>query len=64
MAAALALLAVIAVPGSPDAKVFYSRSEALEMAFPEADRIETDTFVLAEDQVSQIEMRPRTKSGA
>ncbi len=51
----VAVLAVTAVPGAPGAKVFYSRSEALEMAFPEADRIETDTFVLAEDQVSQIE---------
>lgn len=52
---AAAFLAVTAIPGAPGAKVFYSRSEALEMAFPEADRIETDTFVLAEDQVSQIE---------
>lgn len=55
LAVALAVLAVTAVPGAPGAKVFYSRSEALEMAFPEADRIETDTFVLAEDQVSEIE---------
>ena len=56
LAALLALaLAVVAVPRTPGAKVFYSRSEALEIAFPEADRIEADTFVLADDQVSQIE---------
>ncbi len=55
LAVSVAVLAVTAVPGAPGAKVFYSRSEALEMAFPEADRIEADTFVLAEDQVSQIE---------
>jgi len=55
VALAVAVLAVTAIPGAPGAKVFYSRSEALEIAFPEADRIEADTFVLADEQVSQIE---------
>jgi len=35
--------------------VFFSRTEALELAFPQADRIESDTFVLEADQVSRIE---------
>jgi hypothetical protein len=48
------LVVLIAAPRA-DAKVFYSRSEALEMAFPEADHIEAETFVLGDDQVSQIE---------
>lgn len=50
-----ALLWVAASPATSTAKVFYSRSEALELAFPDADRIETETFVLADDQVSRIE---------
>lgn len=45
---------ILAAPRA-EAKVFYSRSEALEMAFPEADHIEAETFVLADEQVSAIE---------
>jgi hypothetical protein len=37
------------------AKVFYNRTEALALAFPEADHIEDETHVLAEDQVARIE---------
>jgi len=54
-AAAVLLAAILAVPVEPAAKVFYSRSEALEMAFPGADRIEDDTYVLDAAQVSQIQ---------
>jgi len=46
---------VVFVTGPVEAKVFYSRSEALEMAFPGADQIEDDTFILDAEQVSRIE---------
>jgi hypothetical protein len=52
-----AMLAAVCgvVAGPVEAKVFYSRSEALEMAFPGADQIEDDTFILDAEQVSRIE---------
>jgi hypothetical protein len=37
------------------AKVFFSRTEALELAFPDADRVETETFVLSDGQATRIE---------
>lgn len=45
----------LAAPPPAEAKVFFSRSEALEMAFPEADRIESETYILADAQVARIE---------
>ncbi len=54
-AAAAALLALSAAPPAAEAKVFFSRQEALELAFPEADRIETETYVLEDTEVEQIE---------
>ncbi len=51
-----ALLAALAAPGGPaHAKVFHSRSEALEIAFPGADRVDSHTYVLTEDQTSRIQ---------
>jgi hypothetical protein len=38
-----------------DAKVFYTRDEALELAFPDAEIVESKTFVLDEGQVGRIE---------
>lgn len=38
-----------------EAKVFHSREEALELAFPDADRVEDDTIVLGDEQVRRIE---------
>lgn len=38
-----------------EAKVFYSRSEALELAFPDADRIDSQTYVLGDSQVDRIQ---------
>jgi FMN-binding domain len=37
------------------AKVFLSRSEALALAFPEADRIEDESILLDDEQAGQIE---------
>jgi hypothetical protein len=51
IAAALGLL----LPGAPaSAKVFYSRNQALQIAFPEAERIEDETFVLTDAQAERI----------
>jgi hypothetical protein len=50
LGAALALLA--AAPAA--AKVFYSRNQALELAFPDAERIEDETFVLSDVQAERI----------
>ncbi len=48
------LLAVF-VAGIAQGKVFYSQSEALELAFPDAEEVASNTFVLDEDQVARIE---------
>ncbi len=50
----LALALLVGGPTSGEAKVFYSRSEALELAFPGADRVETETYVLDDRQVARI----------
>ena len=56
------LLAAVLVggPTSGEAKVFYSRVEALELAFPDADRVETETYVLDEGQVDRIRKLARS----
>jgi hypothetical protein len=36
------------------AKVFHSKQEALAIAFPGADRVETRTFFLTDEQVKQV----------
>lgn len=43
------------LPAMPAAaKVFYSRSEALRIAFPDAERIEDQTYVLSDAQAERI----------
>jgi len=42
-----------------DAKVFYTQQEALALAFPEADRVESETFVLTEEEAARIEALSR-----
>ena len=51
---AIALLAAF-VAASAQAKVFFSQNEALELAFPDAEEVTSDTFVLDDDQVARIE---------
>ena len=54
--------ALAALPGAAaDAKVFYSRQEALELAFPDADRVEKRTFILTPEQTRRIEERSRSR---
>jgi len=54
---ALVAIALLLVwPGWPvRAKVFYSRAEALALAFPEADRIDDRTVVLDDEQAQRVE---------
>ncbi|MCA9511354.1 MAG: FMN-binding protein, partial [Myxococcales bacterium] len=56
-AGVLALLAAAPV----SAKVFHSQEEALALAFPDADRIESDTTLLSEAQVAAVEAAARSK---
>jgi hypothetical protein len=51
-------LALAAVPAGAD--VFLSQSEALGLAFPDAERIESRTYVLADDQARRIEELSRS----
>jgi hypothetical protein len=59
-AVALAL-AVAATPLAAAASVFLSRTEAIETAFPGADRVAEETYVLTEGQVRVIEARALTR---
>jgi hypothetical protein len=52
---------LLAAPGAAQAKVFYSRSEALDLAFPDAERVESRTHVLRDDQVERIEELSKTR---
>ena len=54
----LAIL-VFAIPTSSVATVYHSRSEALELAFPGADRIDTRTHILDDEQVAKIQEASR-----
>jgi Na+-translocating ferredoxin:NAD+ oxidoreductase RnfG subunit len=53
-AVAISLLAAF-VAVNAEAKVFYSQNEALELAFPDAEKVASNTFVLDDDQVERIE---------
>jgi Na+-translocating ferredoxin:NAD+ oxidoreductase RnfG subunit len=56
----LAALAALLAAGAAQGKVFYSRAEALELAFPDAERVESRTFVLEEEQVRRVEELSRS----
>jgi Na+-translocating ferredoxin:NAD+ oxidoreductase RnfG subunit len=47
------------IPATAFATVYHSRSEALELAFPDADRIETRTHILNDEQVERIQQASR-----
>jgi hypothetical protein len=53
------LLSAFCVASAAQGKVFYSRSEALELAFPDADEVKAKTFVLNDDQVARIQKLAR-----
>jgi Na+-translocating ferredoxin:NAD+ oxidoreductase RnfG subunit len=52
---------VVLFAGGAQAKVFHSRSEAVELAFPGADRIEDETLIVDDAQAAQVEKRARAK---
>lgn len=55
LALVCALLGAAVAATLAQAKVFHSRSEALEIAFPEADRVEDESILLGDEQASRIE---------
>jgi hypothetical protein len=54
---ASAALALVLASAVAQAKVFHSRQEALDIAFPDAERIEKETHVLSDEQAAAIERR-------
>jgi Na+-translocating ferredoxin:NAD+ oxidoreductase RnfG subunit len=61
-ACSILLLACAALISAPaQAKVFHSQAAALELAFPDADRVETDTRVLSKAEVAAVEQTSRSK---
>ena len=62
--ALLAALALLLGPGAArpaQSEVFASKSEALAWAFPDAQRIEDQRFVLTDEQAAEIERRAQSK---
>lgn len=55
---ALSLLMVLAALPAR-ATVFHAKDEALELAFPGADRVESQTFILTEAQKAEVEKLAR-----
>ncbi len=53
--AVVVMLLSVFVAVNANAKVFYSQSEALALAFPDAEKVESNTFVLDDDQIERIE---------
>jgi hypothetical protein len=58
---ALLCAALLWGAGGADAKVFYSREEALALAFPEADRIESEALLLEDEQARRVEELSRAE---
>ena len=58
---ALVLTGVSLPAGLSYAKVFHSRQEALQLAFPDADRVDKETHVLSADQTAEIEQQSRAR---
>ena len=50
-----------AAPLAAGAKVYYSKSEALDSAFPGADRVDSRTIVLNDEQASAIQSLAKAK---
>jgi hypothetical protein len=48
-------------PASGESKVFYSKEEALKIAFPQADTIETRTFIMTADEHRHAEEKTRAR---
>jgi hypothetical protein len=55
------LCAALLLAASAEAKVFYSREEAVKLAFPNADRVEDEAVLLDDEQLGRIEDLSRSK---
>lgn len=51
----VAVVVALGLPAAPSAKVYHSRTEALALAFPDAERVETRTHVLTDEQRDEIQ---------
>ena len=51
----VALLGSVTFTPIVEAKVFYAKQEALEIAFPDADDVETKSFFLTQEQTDDIQ---------
>jgi hypothetical protein len=58
---ALLGLGLVGFATAAEAKVFLSRSEAIELAFPDADRVESRNFVLDDEQARAVESRAHSE---
>jgi hypothetical protein len=58
---AVLIAALCLASGAAQAKVFHTRAEALELAFPDADRIGDETVLLGDEQASEIERLARSQ---
>jgi len=50
-----AIFAALWLAGTAHAKVFYSKTEALALAFPEADRVDDKSLLLGDEQAHRVE---------
>jgi len=55
----LVVAGLLGAPGAGEARVYLSKSEALEVAFPDAERVESETFILDEEQARAVESLAR-----
>jgi Na+-translocating ferredoxin:NAD+ oxidoreductase RnfG subunit len=62
--AASVLVALLCGAAAAPAVVYHSQREALELAFPEADRIERRSFVLTDEQANVIQELARAPLGS
>lgn len=62
--AAIASVFSLVASAPLEAKVFYTQQEAFRLAFPDADRFESKTYVLTPKQVEAIETASRAEIGS
>src|SRR5262249_23146759 len=57
----LVFAALCLAAGTANAKLFYSRNEALKLAFPDSDRVDNRSILLDDAQATQIEQLAKSK---
>ena len=56
-----AIFAALCLAGTAHAKVFYSKTEALELAFPKADRVDEKSVLLDDAQAARVEQLAKSR---